>query len=519
MSLSPSPSPIAPLSESFDGPEPEFDVVLRQGRVMDPETQRDEITDVGIRQGQIVQIGTKLGRGAVEVDAQGRVVTAGFVDIHSHGQCIAADRMQAFDGVTTTLELEIGALPVRQWYARQAQDGRVLNYGAGVAWALARKWVLAELPLDGAQPLEALAAMPEDLRWSQDVATDAQVDAIMALVSEGLGEGALGVGIPNAYLPGTGMKELTRLCQLAAQHTAPTFSHVAYMSNIDPQSSIEAYIRLIGLAGATGAHMHICHLNSTSGLDIEQSAAILQKAQAQGLPITVEAYPYGTSSTIVSAAFFADPRYPQRSGRDYRAVHVVATGERFENREQLLRAREENPAQLILHDFLDVDDDGPHQRLLDLSVTYPGGAIASDGMPWIAPDGSLYQGLAWPLPPELVSHPRSSSTFTHFLRDYVHRRQLLPLMEALAKCSLIPVKILQPRAPAFAKKGRMQEGCDADIIVFDPETVTDKATFTHMNQAAFGMHYVLVNGEFVIFEGQLNTAATPGKAIQAGPLL
>lgn len=504
-----------PCSASAQTTSAQFDVVLRHGRVMDPETGRDEVTDVGIRDGRIEKIGTDIGQGRLEVDASGLVVAPGFVDIHSHGHCIAADRMQAFDGVTTTLELEIGALNVANWYESQANAGRVLNYGVGVAWALAHKAVLADMELEALAPLEALASMPEDTRWSQGTANDAQVETIMGMVEQGLNAGAIGIGIPNAYVPGAGMKELTRLCQLAAQTQTPTFSHVAYMSNIDPQSSIEAYIRLIGLAGATGAHMHVCHLNSTSGLDIEQSATILRKAQAQGLPITVEAYPYGTSSTIVSAAFFSDPLYPQRSGRDYAAVQLVANGHRFQDREDLMRARSENPSQLILNYFLDVDDDGPHQRLLDISVTYPGGAIASDAMPWITPEGQTYEGDEWPLPANLVSHPRSSSTFTHFLSEYVRRRKLVPLMQALEKCSLIPIKIVEKRVPALAKKGRIQEGCDADIIVFDPETVTDKATFEHMNQAALGMQYVLVNGAFVIYQGQLETAARPGKPVRA----
>ena len=96
--------------------------------------------------------------------------------------------------------------------------------------------------------------------------------------------------------------------------TCATFTHVAYMSRIDPESAAEAYIRLIGYAGATGAHMHICHFNSSSKTDIERCAVLIAKAQAQGLPITVEAYPYGTGSTVLAAAFFSDPEFEARNG-------------------------------------------------------------------------------------------------------------------------------------------------------------------------------------------------------------
>jgi len=92
----------------------------------------------------------------------------------------------------------------------------------------------------------------------------------------------------------------------------PTFTHVAYMSRIDPESSAEAYVRLIGYAGATGAHMHICHFNSSSKTDVERCARLVAKAQAQGLPITLEAYPYGTGSTVLAAAFFNRPRISRR---------------------------------------------------------------------------------------------------------------------------------------------------------------------------------------------------------------
>ena len=105
---------------------------------------------------------------------------------------------------------------------------------------------------------------------------------------------------------------------------APTFTHIAYMSNIDPRSSIEAYTRLIGYAGSTGAHMHICHFNSTSLQDVERAAELVRTAQAQGLKVTVEAYPYGVGSTVVGAAFFTDPEFPERTGRRLRHDRAVA---------------------------------------------------------------------------------------------------------------------------------------------------------------------------------------------------
>jgi hypothetical protein len=250
-----------------------------------------------------------------------------------------------------------------------------------------------------------------------NIASDGEQAGIIARIAQGLDEGGIGIGILNAYAPGAGVQELTAVCQLAAAQGVPTFTHIAYMSRIDPKSAIEAYIRLIGYAGATGAHMHICHFNSSSKTDVERCAELVMKAQAQGLPITVEAYPYGTGSTVLAAAFFSDPEFETRNGTGYDSVQRVADGRRFRDRQELLAAQAEEPSTLVLWHILDTENNEQHRRMLDLSVLYPGGAIASDAMPWSLPDASIYTGDAWPLPEDATSHPRSAGTFTRFLRE------------------------------------------------------------------------------------------------------
>ena len=210
------------------------------------------------------------------------------------------------------------------------------------------------------------------------------------------------------------------------------------MSRIDPESAAEAYIRLIGYAGATGAHMHICHFNSSSKTDIERCAVLVAKAQAQGLPITVEAYPYGTGSTVLAAAFFSDPEFEARNGTGYDSVQRVTDGRRFRDREELLAAQAEEPSTLVLWHILDTENNAHHRDLLDMSVLYPGGAIASDAMPWALSDGTIYAGDAWPLPEDATSHPRSAGCFTRFIRHWVRERQAVSLLEGVRKCSADP---------------------------------------------------------------------------------
>jgi N-acyl-D-glutamate deacylase len=223
-------------------------------------------------------------------------------------------------------------LPVASWYRRQADKGRVLNYCAAANWAFARIGAMTGSNTESS--LEAFGNAMRDRRWIDNVASDGEVAGILDRLANGLNEGGIGIGILNAYAPGAGVQELTAVCQLAATHDVATFTHVAYMSRIDPESAAEAYIRLIGYAGATGAHMHICHFNSSSKTDIERCAVLIAKAQAQGLPITVEAYPYGTGSTVLAAAFFSDPEFETRNGLGYDSVQRVTDGHRCRDRKE-----------------------------------------------------------------------------------------------------------------------------------------------------------------------------------------
>src|SRR5215216_1328975 len=446
-------------------------LVISGGRVVDPASGMDAIGDVAVVDGRIAAVGTGLGGAERVIDATGLVVAPGFIDLHAHGQSIPADRMQAFDGVTTTLDLEAGVLPVASWYRRQAAKGRVLNYGAAANWAFAR-----------------IGAMTGSN-------TESSLEAF-------------------AYAPGAGVQELTAVCQLAAAHDVATFTHVAYMSRIDPESAAEAYIRLIGYAGATGAHMHICHFNSSSKTDVERCAVLVAKAQAQGLPITVEAYPYGTGSTVLAAAFFSDPEFELRNGTGYDSVQRVTDGRRFRDRKELLAAQAEEPSTLVLWHILDTENNPHHRDLLDISVLYPGGAIASDAMPWTLSDGSVYTGDAWPLPDDATSHPRSAGCFTRFIREWVRERKKLSLLQGVRKCALIPAEILSQSTPAMCAKGRLQAGADADIVVFDFETLTDRATFTAMNRPAKGVRHLVVSGQPLISDGVLDVAARPGRPVR-----
>jgi N-acyl-D-aspartate/D-glutamate deacylase len=487
-------------------------MVISGGRVVDPASGMDAAGDVALLDGKIAAVGTGLGGAERIIDAAGLVAASGFIDLHAHGQSIPADRMQAFDGVTTTLDLEAGVMPVASWYQRQAVQGRVLNYGASTNWAFARIGAMTGFNEDAS--LESFGGAMRDRRWVENVASEAEVAGILERIARGLDEGGIGIGILNAYAPGAGVQELTAVCQLAAAQGVPTFTHIAYMSRIDPQSAAEAYVRLIGYAGATGAHMHICHFNSSSKTDVERCARLVAKAQEQGLPITLEAYPYGTGSTVLAAAFFSDPEFEARNGTGYDSVQRVTDGRRFHNRDELLAAQAEEPSTLVLWHILDTENNEHHRAMLDISVLFPGGAIASDAMPWSLSNGTTYAGDAWPLPEDATSHPRSAGCFTRFIREWVRERQAVSLPEGVRKCTLIPAEILAASTPDMGAKGRLQRGADADVVVFDFATLTDRAEFSAMNRPAEGVRHLLVNGQPVITDGVMDVAARPGRPVR-----
>lgn len=485
-----------------------YDLVVANGRVIDPETGLDEVQSIGIRDGRIAAITNISLAGRTVLDASGLVVAPGFIDLHAHGQDLPAARMQAFDGVTTALELESGRLPLSVAYEAVAEEGRPINYGFAVSWLFARIAEKERMEPDGS--ITFFQDAQRRTGWQHSIATPKETARIVARIEKGLQEGAIGIGILAGYAPGHGRKEAFAVAQLAAKYGVPTFSHARYMSVIEPQSSFEAIEEIVSLAAATGAHMHINHLNSIAVRDIQRIAELLHGAQARGLRITTEAYPYGAGSTVVGAELFRGNWRERLGGAS--AGDIELGGVPY-NDATLAEAQEKTPGEWIIAHYLRPDRSTADQEHLDQSVLFPGGAIASDAMRWTL-NGEVITGDVWPLPPGSFAHPRSAGAFTRFLRDYVLERKRESLREGLRRMTLIPAQILEASVPQMAKKGRVQVGADADLVVFDLATVSDRGTYTQPNQTAVGMRYVIVNGVPVIRDGELVREALPGRAIR-----
>jgi cytosine/adenosine deaminase-related metal-dependent hydrolase len=493
-------------------PSQEFDLVILNGRVIDPETNFDAVQNVGIKDGEIAIITTDNINGKETIDASNQVVSPGFIDIHAHGQNIGDYRMQAMQGVTTMLELESGVLPVGPWYESQAAKKLPLNYGTASGWTYARIATFSDT-----EPEATVAYFQnaqKDLDWKMNIATPDQEEQILRYVEDGLNDGALGIGINAGYAPGYGQKEYYALAKMAVKHDVATYTHVRYASNMEPKSSYEAVKELISNAALTGAHMHLCHINSTSLKDIEAIIPLVDDALAQDINITVGAYPWGAASTVIGAAMFSGEGWRERMGS---TANNFQLGTERMTEDQLNDYQKNKPGTFIVWHFLD-ESNAEDLALLDKSVMHPNILIESDEMFWMYFDDEghveNYEGDAWPLPEATFSHPRSNGTFAKILRSYVRERKVMTLNEAIRKMALMPAQTIEDFVPQMKKKGRLQVGMDADITVFDPETVADVGTYEKPNQPAVGVNYVLVNGVAVVNKGKLVTEAAPGQPIR-----
>jgi cytosine/adenosine deaminase-related metal-dependent hydrolase len=503
------------------------EVLLRGGRVIDPESGFDAMADVAIDQGRITRIGAELSANPVgggasddpatgpgDVDVAGLVVTAGFVDLHSHVTDLAGMRLQALDGVTTALELEAGASPVAAAYRNAAADGRPTNYGFATSWAQARMDEIAGFA-PGAVLADFLSRLG-DPRWQQP-AEAAQLSALLSRMAADLADGALGIGVLLGYAPTVEEGEYLRVAALAAEAGVPAFTHARDLIEMVPNAAVDGAEEIVRAAGQTGARMHYCHVNSTSQRHVERVLRLVGRAQEAGARISTEAYPYGSGMTAIGAAFLAPERLGER-GLAPSSLTYAPTGERVASEERLRELRKADPGGLALIKLLD-EDDPADRALLMRSLTFPGAVVASDAMPltWTGA-GARTDPAAWPPSATAITHPRTAGTFSRAVRLLTRGHEPLSLAQALSKCSLEPARLLEDRVPAMRRKGRLQVGADADVLVFDPIHLTDQATYTHTTRPSAGVRHVLVNGTFVVRDGEIVPEARPGRPVRAEPL-
>ena len=452
-----------------------YELVIEGGRVMDPETGLDAVRNVGIARGKVVRIAAEALAGTRVLHAQGLVVTPGFIDLHQHAQDLDSGRLKAFDGVTTALEMEIGVPDVAS-FLNSKRGHSYINFGSSASHVAARAAVFGK-------PLPNGEILPQAGASTNDPASEAQLKGIEERLRREIDAGALGVGMGIEYTPGASHEEVIRVFRVAADRNVPVFTHVRGANLVDPNSGIESVEEVIGAAAVTGASLHIVHINSMCTKQSLTCLAMVAGARARGLDVTTEAYPYGVAMTYVNSAAF-NPGWREAQGLEYGDLALPDTGERLtQERFDALHASSE--PQLVLM-YLN------SEATVDAIMPNPLVIVASDGGP---------------------GHPRNAGTYSRVLSRYVRQLSTLTLMDALRKMSLMPAERMEKATAGARVKGRLQEGADADVVVFDPKTIVDRATYKSPREASSGMRYVIVGGAVLIDQGKLVPDVYPGKAL------
>ena len=453
----------------------QYDIVIRGGRVIDPETGLDAVRDVGIRGGTIARVSEQPLQGARTIDAKGLVVAPGFIDLHQHGQTPDDYRLKAMDGVTTALELEIGAPDVRAFLDAR-KNGALINFGSAASHPAARAAAFGA-------PMSNTEILPKAGKATDDHATPAQFEQMQQRLRSELDAGALGVGMGINYTPGATREEIIQIFRVAAERDVPVFVHLRSAGKQEPGSSIESVGEVIAASAVTGAPLHIVHLNSTCLSDIAECLRMIEGARARGLDVTTEAYPYIAGMTQLNSALF-NPGWREKMGMEYSDVMIPSSGERLtKERFDQLHA---SPTSLFVILF------NNKQEFVDQALAHPLVMVASDG---------------------LAGHPRNAGTYARTFAQYVRERHTVTLMEAMRKMSYMPAVRLERSTPQGRKKGRLQAGADADIVVFDPQTFADRSTFQQPKLPSVGVQYLLVGGVPVVDHGNVVPNVTPGRAL------
>lgn len=502
----------------------DYDVVIRNGRIVDGSGNPWYVADVGLRDGRIAAVGRlDAARAGRVIEAAGLVVAPGFIDVHTHvegaiGRVPTADNF-LFDGVTSIITGNCGGsqTELAKWFAELRAQGIAVNLGTLIGHNSVRR-----------------AVMGAEMR---DPSAEEQAK-MEALVAQAMREGAVGFSTGLIYIPGTYAKtaEVVALARAAAGHNGVYASH---MRNEETRI-YDAIAEALAVGRDAGLPVEISHFKLSSKRMWGQSdriIAMVEQARAAGVDATVDQYPYTATSTNLGVLLpswalaggpdefrkrAADPatrkKIVQEAANDVRADagfkrldYAVVAGCPWDrslegkslaqiNKEKGRKGRleaeletvvemmEKGGAQMVYHKM--------HERDVVRILQFPYAMVASDG-------GVREFGVG-------VPHPRSYGTNARVLGRYVREQKRLRLEEAIRKMTSLPAQRFR-----LLDRGLVRPGMWADLVVFDEQTVADQATFDKPHAYAAGFRYVLVNG-VVVIDGGKHTGALPG-AILLGP--
>jgi cytosine/adenosine deaminase-related metal-dependent hydrolase len=484
----------------------DYDLVIKNGRVMDPETRYDAVANVGVKDGLIAVITKDKIKGKETINAKGLVVAPGFIDGHVHGIEPYLYRIMLRDGRTTVLDLEIGGHGPKlgEWYKRH-EGNTPVNYGLAVAHEFARAEVL-----DGFKDWKYLytpdAGQTRATKdgWSMTRPTLEQGNQILALIDEGLQQGGLGIGSTVGYMrAGVSAREIFELQKLAGRYNRPIGMHFRYTPG-DDTGETNGIQEMLANAAALGTPAIALHFNNPGYNMVHE---LMVRMRGKGYNVWGEIYPYAAGSTALNAVFLEPEVWVKALGNKYEdTVQDVATGEFYtqKSREEMLK---KEPTRLVLVYKIS------KSAVVDW-IKMPGVAIGSDSMP-LLPDDNLTRDTPYKDLPN--THPRTTGSFAKVFR--LARENNIPLMQAVSMSSYNYAKPLGDLGlKSMQVRGRMQEGMVADITMFDPETVKDNATYAKGTVPSTGIMHVIVNGTVVMKNQEPLKGVNPGQPIRFEPV-
>lgn len=489
-----------------------YDIVIINGRVIDPETGLDAVRNVGIKGGKIAAVTEDPIQGKESIDAKGHVVCPGFIDMHQHNTGYAFGQKLALrDGVTTPMELELGIYPVKPWYESMAGKSRT-NYGASVGSVPIRETILnpdlkdqyhGYFILDVLHPEKTKTTM----KWSKEHATSEQIVQFERMMEEGLQQGSVGVGHAAGYMvDGCSQQEAMIVQKMAGKYGQSSFVHARFSSQMPPTSGLLAFFEMMAPQEVYGGGIVFQHASAQALRDTVPALELFDAAREKGIQVIGEIYPYDYGASIVGADYLVPDNYGPNMGRDYKDIIVISdleplTKERYD---EIMKTAPMTPAM-----FYNAQEEDVVKGL-----AHPSSVVGSDAFAYTdRKTGEI--ALDWDTPYDSVNgHPRGAGTHARILSWTREKKLDIPLSLAVSKMTYMIAKYLEDNGvPQMADKGRIQEGKDADITIFDPETVQDKATMQAGGLPSSGIPYVLVNGTVMVRNSETVDDVFPGKPI------
>jgi hypothetical protein len=497
---------------AFDAPASteNFDAVILDGRVMDPECGFDGVRNVGIKDNRIALITAGKIKGAKTVDAAGFAVAPGFINTHNHSFAPFDQRMLAHDGVTTLLDTEGGVSNAPLFYSKYANNSFV-NYGVGISHEEVRRVVLdglsAKQTSDPTNILISRGDAQTDGRaqWALDVPTPAQHQDILKLYEQGMCDGAIAVASTVGYMGyGVPTYELFDLQKLAAKWGRFFGAHTRFGPTESlPRNYTLGVREVLSNALALDAPIILSHIQNQNW---QESYELARRLQKKGKIIFAEYYPAITGSPNIATPQLLPDKIAENNMNPTKTLINPRTGEFFESNDAFFKMQEESPEEMI---FVVIRDpswmkEWPHMKDI---------AIASDSIAYRDKNGDLLPIDADPS--EYGGHPRNAGSSGIVLREA--REQSIPLMDIINNLSYIPAKYFaMVGLEALQLRGRMQPGMIADITIFNPETVAESSSMKEGERGLFtkGIEYVMVNGQLIIENGVSDTLARAGQPIR-----